>query len=99
MRDAAVGEDVLVLLLDGVAQPFESAGAHDELQPRFVLVLAVAVDVEDADDGFHAADDFLGGKELMQELGFDRQRSQTACNRHAEAVAHRRGSRRAGRRR
>ena len=84
--DAAVGQDVLILLLDGVAQPIEPAGAHHELQPGFVLVLAVAVDVEHADHGFHAADDFLGGKELVEELGFDGQRSQTAGHGHAEAV-------------
>ena len=30
--------------------------------------------VEDADDSFHAADDVLGGNELVEQLGFDGQR-------------------------
>ena len=44
------------------------------------------MDVEHADHGFDAPDDVLGGNELVQQLGFDRQRSQTAGDGHAEAV-------------
>ena len=43
------------------------------------------MNVEHAQDSFHAADDVLGGNKLMEQLGFDRQRSQTAGDGHAEA--------------
>ncbi len=74
------------MFLDRIAQPVEPALAHDELQPGCVLVLAVAVDIEYADHRFHAPDDVFGGNELVQNLGFGRQRPQASGDGHSEAA-------------
>src|SRR5215471_17798512 len=83
--DAAVSQDVLILLFDMIAKPFEAAVAEDELQASHVLVAAVAVDVEDPDDGFDAADDVVGGDELVKDARLAGQRAETAGNGHTEA--------------
>ena len=54
------------MLRDGVAQPVETALAQNEFQSRFVLVLAISVDVKHPDHRFHAPHDVLGGNELVQ---------------------------------
>ena len=41
--DAAVGQDVGELLFNLLAQPFETAVADQEFQPRHVLIAPVAV--------------------------------------------------------
>ena len=74
-------------LLDLLAQPVDAALAHDELHARLVLVLAVAVLIEDADDGFAAVEQALFGEELVEQLRFRGQRAEAAADHHAEAAA------------
>src|ERR1022692_1130429 len=83
--DAAVLHDIVVLFGDLLLHPGEAAVAHHELHARGVLVLAVAVLIEDADDGFAPVEQALFGDELVEQLGLGRQRSQTAADDHAEA--------------
>jgi hypothetical protein len=84
--DAAVGQDIVVLFGDLLFHPGEAAVAHHELHARGVLVLAVAVLVEDADDGFAPVEQALFGDELVEQLGLGGQRSQAAADDHAEAA-------------
>ena len=84
--DAAVGQDVAVFLLHVLLYPVEAALADDELQSRLVLVLPVAVLVEEAQHGFDLVHQQAGGDEFVQQLRFVRQRAQSAAHHHAEAV-------------
>jgi len=81
-----MGQNVQVLGLNGITEPIEAAFAEDELEARLVLVAAVAMDVEDPDDGFDAGDDLLGGDEFVQQAGFGGQRAQAAGYGHTEAA-------------
>src|ERR1035438_6068214 len=70
--DAAVLQDIVVLFGDLLLHPGEAAVAHHELHARGVLVLAVAVLIEDADNGFAPVEQALFGDELVEQLGFGR---------------------------
>ena len=84
--DAAVLHDIVVLFGDLLFHPGEAAVAHHELHARGVLVLAVAVLIEDADDGFAPVEQAVLGNELVEELGFGGQGSEAAADDHAEAA-------------
>src|ERR1019366_1552831 len=66
--------------------PGEAAVAHHELHARGVLVLAVAVLIEDAEDGFAPVEQALFGDELFEQLGLGGQRTQAPADDHAEAA-------------
>src|SRR5262249_33670922 len=83
-RDSAVGQDIGVLLLDLFPQPGKAALAHHELHARFVLVLAVAVRVEDRYHGFDPVQQALFRHELMENLRFGGQWSEAAADDHPE---------------
>src|ERR1035441_5982272 len=85
--DAAVFQNVGVLALDLLAQPVDAAFAQHELHARLVAVLAVAVLVEHAHDGFAAVEQALFGQELVEQLGFGGQGSEAAADRHTESAA------------
>ena len=78
--------DIVVLLLDLLFQPVEAALAHHELHARLVLVLAIAVLVEDAEHGFALVEQALLGDELVEQLRFGGQGAETAADDHAEAA-------------
>ena len=84
--DAAVGEDILVFLFDLFLEPLEAALAHDEFHAGLVLVLAVAVAVENAEHRFALVEQALFGEELFQQLRLGGQRTEAAADHHAETA-------------
>ena len=84
--DAAVGQNILIFGLHSVAQPFKTTFPQHKFQPRFVLVIAIAVLGKYADDALNAVDHAIVRQELVQNFGFVRQRTQPAGDRDAEAA-------------
>ena len=65
-------EDVLVLDVDGIAEPFKAAFAEDEFEAGLVLIVAVTVLAEDADDGLDAVHNAIFRQEIVEDFGFVR---------------------------
>ncbi len=89
--DAAVLDDVGIFLVYLFLKPLETALAHYELETRHIAVLAVAVLIENAQHSFNAVDDTVGGKEFVDQPGFDGQRTEATGDHDAEpalAIAH-----------
>ncbi len=63
--DAAVFKNIVVLLPDPLLHPLDAPLAQHELHAGGVLVLAVAILVEDPDDGLDAVQQALFGDELL----------------------------------
>ena len=80
----AASQNDLVFLFHLLPQPVDAALAQYELQPRLVLVAAVAVTVEDADHRFAAVQQALLRDEVFEQLRFGGQRAEAAGNQHAE---------------